>query len=454
MPTLTQITTTLQTLLTTQTEQLARQNGLVQRCSKLSAPLLVLIVITGFWQLPSASYNYLAQVALDLGVQVTRQGLQARLATPAARTFFEQLVRLASAQLQARTGLEPAWLEQFEAIYLHDSTHFNLSPRLKTTYPSGAAKGSPAALKLQVSWDWLHQHFAHLAEQPGAKSDLGYHLQPHYYKPNTLVIFDLGYFVLASLQKLSEAGVWWVSRLDLKCNLFEPTHSEPLDLLKLVSAGNQTQTYYDLPVLVGTTQKLKARLIVTRVPTAIAQERRRKANQLAKHRGWQSDQKHRDWQDYNAYLTNLPPERSTSSQVILLYRLRWQIELVFKLAKSQAQLAHLRVQRETSVLVAIYAKLLGLILFYYLTTPSRFKLDQAERKQELSLVKAWQTLSRHALKFGQVVLASELLEQFLAELHQRFEKFCFKEYRPNRLSSFAQLEQNQLQFQKRHSTLA
>ena len=67
--------------------QLARDTGLVQRHSKLTGPLILLILVAGFIQHPPASYNILAQVAADYGVEVTRQAVQQRLTgSAAART--------------------------------------------------------------------------------------------------------------------------------------------------------------------------------------------------------------------------------------------------------------------------------------------------------------------------------------------------------------------------------
>src|SRR5262249_21926148 len=98
MPDLSTIERTLQTLFTTEADRLAHQTGVVKRASKLTGPLLVLILVAGFIQHPTASYNILAQVAADYGVSVTRQAVQERL-TPAAVTFFRCLFQRSLALL-------------------------------------------------------------------------------------------------------------------------------------------------------------------------------------------------------------------------------------------------------------------------------------------------------------------------------------------------------------------
>jgi hypothetical protein len=60
--------------------------------------------------------------------------------------------------------------------------------------------------------------------------------------------------------------------------------------------------------------------------------------------------------------TNVTPEKLQAKEVWIAYRVRWQIELLFKRWRSLAQLGHsvgLKVQR---VLCEVYAKLLGVVV--------------------------------------------------------------------------------------------
>jgi len=56
----------------------------------------------------------------------------------------------------------------------------------------------------------------------------------------------------------------------------------------------------------------------------------------------------------------------------LLYTVRWQIELVFKLWKSQMQLNHIAGLRKERVQVELYAKLIGLMTVRLLAHASAF----------------------------------------------------------------------------------
>ena len=83
MPDLLTIERTLHTLFTTEAAHKAQPTGLVRRHSKLTGPLLLLILVAGFIQPPTASYNILAPLAADHGVTVPAR--PSRRASPLRR---------------------------------------------------------------------------------------------------------------------------------------------------------------------------------------------------------------------------------------------------------------------------------------------------------------------------------------------------------------------------------
>jgi hypothetical protein len=149
MPDLTTIERTLQTLFHSEADRLARQTGLVQHESKLTGPLIALILVAGFIQHPTASYNILAQVAADHGVSVTRQAVQARL-TSAAVAFFHALFQRSLDLLQQQVRLPIPILTQFCAVYLLDSSQVALPEPLAAQYPGTGGDGPQAGIKWQV----------------------------------------------------------------------------------------------------------------------------------------------------------------------------------------------------------------------------------------------------------------------------------------------------------------
>jgi len=128
----------------------------------------------------------------------------------------------------------------------------------------------------------------------------------------------------------------------------------------------------EVPVLLGQVVHLPVRLIIERLSPSQVAARQRKAIAKAKQHGRTPSARHLALLEFSFFMTNVPPDCLTAGQVPLIYALRWQIELIFKLWKSQAKLARLGTWRADRVRCQLYARLLGLVLFHWLVAPFRF----------------------------------------------------------------------------------
>ena len=70
---------------------------------------------------------------------------------------------------------------------------------------------------------------------------------------------------------------------------------------------------------------------------------------------------------WSLFVTNCPADELTWRAVVVLYRARWQIELLFKLWKSHNGLARCRAEASALERLAVfYAKLLGVLVQHWL----------------------------------------------------------------------------------------
>jgi hypothetical protein len=70
----------------------------------------------------------------------------------------------------------------------------------------------------------------------------------------------------------------------------------------------------------------------------------------------------REYACYVLVFTTLPKNRASTQQVLECYRLRWQIELIFKRFKSLVQLGHIPKQDDQSSRAWLYGKLFVALL--------------------------------------------------------------------------------------------
>jgi hypothetical protein len=144
---------------------------------------------------------------------------------------------------------------------------------------------------------------------------------------------------------------------------------------------------HEFPLFLGDSQRLPVRLVLSRRRTAYAN---------AKRKGRQPSQKYLALLAWSFFITNVPDTMLSATQIIQFYRIRWQIELIFKLCKSQLHIDTVQGCGEHRILCQLYARLILFVLLCDVVAAFRFL-----EERELSLVKAFQIFSDYADQFIQ-----------------------------------------------------
>jgi len=87
-------------------------------------------------------------------------------------------------------------------------------------------------------------------------------------------------------------------------------------------------------VFIGTEAKIPVRLVIELMPDAVYEQRMRKTLKIHKKKGYQTSEEYKFMSRFNLFITNVPKETLPDEVVSVLYRMRWQIELIFKIWKS------------------------------------------------------------------------------------------------------------------------
>lgn len=130
------------------------------------------------------------------------------------------------------------------------------------------------------------------------------------------------------------------------------------------------------------TARVRCRLVALRAPAEVAARRRQTAYDKAAKKGRQPTARHLDTCGWTVFLTSCPEDLLTWKEVVVLYRVRWQIELLFKLWKSHNLLAQHRSTDPVRQLVELYARLTAVIIQHWLILTTLWPDDR------LSLTKA------------------------------------------------------------------
>jgi DDE family transposase len=410
----------LQDLFTTSADRLARDVGLVRRDRCLTGSVLAQALVFGWAEQPRGGLDDLLAAHPRAGCSV--QALHQRL-TPAAVTFLEQLLRLALQRSLALAGPRALpLLERFAGVWVEDCTSFALPASCAAAFPGcgGLPGQGQAGIKLAVRYGLDSGALDCQPAAPQRAGDVPLAGRWPDLPPGSLRLADLGFFDAARLGRDSENGVGWVSRLPCQVRVEGPDgRFVPLaDWL-----GRQKGGSVEAWVRVVEYRPLRCRLLCWRCPAAVAARRRRRLERAErKHRRKRRkplSRRRRVWCAWTVLVTNLPAQRASAEEVWVLYRLRWQIELLFKRWKSGAALGQSRGQKRERVLCEWLAKLLGQVVLNGLTQLEGGPLSRRSRVRALRRVRGWLRHLVEALAHAEAVPAVQGQLEALQRVLQR-----------------------------------
>lgn len=381
--TIPQLSEILQNLLITDANEIGRSSGFIQRQRKLSGASFAQSLIFGWQATPQASLEDLCQSARVCGVTISPQGLQERLNSPQANEFLYQLLMRAMSYVVVSNGERSDLLTRFNGVYIQDSSQVDLPDLFAATWQGNQV--GQATLKLQTVLNYQQGHLE-LSLASGRQHDCP--LQTVDLPAGSLRLADVGYFKVPVFEQLTEYGVFWVSRVPARAGIWSGEQVSHLITWLTKQEADCIDQMVEL-----TAQRLKCRLIAVRVPEEVAEQRRERVRREAKDRK-NSQLKSETLRlcEWTVLITNLQPKQLTVNEALCLLRLRWQIELLFKLWKDELSLDEWRSQQPYQILTEVYAKLLLAFIQHWLLVVSCW--DDANR----SFVKACRVLRKHAFQ--------------------------------------------------------
>lgn len=414
---ITQISTCLRELFGPQAEALGRETGFIQRQRSLSARAFAQATVFGWLQEPTITLGGLTQVLGRLGVHLSEPALWKRF-TPAAAAFLQRLLEQASAYLIQESAVESTLLRRFAAVVVEDSSTITLPPALAGIWQGcGGSEGtSPAAVKLFVRWDVLGGRLEGPSLTAGRHSDKRSPFAIEQLPANCVYLADLGFYSgrrLARLGGRGRAKRYFVSRYQPHTALYD-RHGQRVDLGELVpqQVGQRVETL----VVLGQ-ERLVVRVLLERVPHEVAEQRRKRLREAAQDQGREPEAQTLWLADWTIVLTNAPARLLSAEEMLVLMRLRWQIEWLFRLWKEQGHLDEWRSLDPWHILCELYAKLLALVIQHWLITAGCW------HDPHRSLVKAAQVVRREAGRL-MVALGDGTLERVLSSIVECMQSGC------------------------------
>ncbi len=230
----------------------------------------------------------------------------------------------------------------FGRVILRDSTSFQLPPYLSSFYEGNAGDSTGSVLKIQTEYDLLSGRILRLNFRNGKENDSEWLNQKGFLpQKDELHLMDLGYYKLEHLGKIAHEGGYFVNRYKVGTRLFvQDQKGNYVDLdwremLQKVTGASFEQIVY---LAVGK-EKLQVRVHLQKMPEEVVEKRLKKykskdRNQSKQKKQYQSSDFKKKLASYNIFITNASLDQLRTDQIYSFYRLRWQIEILFKIWKS------------------------------------------------------------------------------------------------------------------------
>jgi hypothetical protein len=348
-------------------DSLARHTGFTQRARKLSGSVFARTLVFSLLQKPDSTLDDFADFALiHLDVDATPQAFDQRF-TAAAAAFFRELFFEAFNRSfnTARAALLPV-LRRFNGVFVRDATLVRLPACLAGLFPGRKGRGKAAAgaaVKLVVQMEVTTGQLTEASELAGRDNEKTAEAANGPLPEGALLLEDMGFFSGDRLLMYIEQGVYVLTRIPAWTAVFDED-GERIDLVKWLRRAKGWRLRRRVRILHG--KKVTLRLLAVRVPDAVAQERRERVLREAKERGRRVSQKKLELCEWNILLTNAPEQLLDADEACAVRRVRWQVELLFKVFKSEGGIEKTRSQCRWRVLSELYAKLLAMVVQQWL----------------------------------------------------------------------------------------
>ncbi|WP_264337107.1 IS4-like element ISWosp7 family transposase [Wolbachia endosymbiont (group B) of Chorthippus brunneus] len=417
-------------------DKISATTGFIKRKRKLKGSSFIKAIVLGNIGVDNCSIETVCQLLNEDLINITKQGLDFRF-TKEAVEFMKRMYNESLTLLKNTLQVDCRILKHFGGVKLLDSSYISLPNSMEDMYKgygtsySGYESNTKSGIKLQLVFDYLNQTLDQLNITEGIRSDQGYRSHLSNISNNDLLISDLGYFVPSSFKQINEIGAYFISRYKSDTNIYDIETGQKIDLLEHLG----DRSFLEQEVLLGKETRVKVRIIFKKLTEEQAMARRRKANRLARSHGYTSSQRNQKLLNWSIFITNVPKSKINAEQILVVYRIRWQIELLFKLYKSNIRLDKLR-GKPYRVLCELYAKLCAILIFHGIVGCTELK-----KNTELSLTKAFIELKRRVRELF-LALNNKIkgLNIFLKKLTITWSQFSLKDkYRKTRVSTLTSL---------------
>jgi hypothetical protein len=321
----------------------------------------------------------------------------------------------------------------FKHVRIKDSTKFQLPAAMQQDFPGTGGCASKAGVSIQFEYDIKNGDILSMDIGKGSAND---HQDAgktcHQAEAGDLILRDLGYFSRDVFSVFMDQKAFFLSRLESQTVVIHEKSRKRVSFKQLYrqmqKKGIEEQ---ELDVRIGRDKQIRVRLPVRIVPEQVYEKRVRerekqnKSNPRKQHRksGTTRDLQMKDETRaryrFTLLITNVDKEDLPLSKALPLYRVRRQVELMFKSRKSSLHVDEIQGMKKERFLSLLMAKLiLAAICLQVFFRMQAALTKHGERKKGISTGKKKEKKKEKKLPY--IILSRE---KVFKTLHALFDFF-------------------------------
>jgi hypothetical protein len=327
--------------------------------------------------------NWAAKLSVMTKQTISKQAIAGRV-NERFITLLEKLIATSISQNIA--GRKNKLLNRFANVYIQDSTCLFLPDVLVGSFKGNYSKGKiKSVAKLQAIFNITQGFFSHLSlsaysrNDQQASGDIITIL-----KKGDLVIRDMGYFVLDRLSAIMKKEAHFITRLRAEVLLIDARTHKLIHLNQVLKG----KTFFKKKILLGKEQKIPVTLFAIKTSNAIWEHRKYKMHKDRNKRLKVTIEKLNlaGWDIFVSSLNDL-----TGKEIKEVYRVRWQIEIIFKSWKSHLKLEK-NISRHLKKPQLFYAIVYLALLMVILIIMPVYRMIKTKARNGISLLKLTQLI--------------------------------------------------------------
>jgi len=359
-------------------------------------------------------------------IEISKQALDQRFSS-SSTCFMKELVSEVL-KSQVTESLHPSTLQHFNTVKIKDSTIIELHESLSDCFEGfgkGGGRNSKSGVSVQFEYDLKTHRIYDIDLSSAVKKDsLDARGKTGTIQEKDLIIRDLGYYSDDVIGKIIERKAYFLSKLyhstGVRRMVGKQIEKDKIDFGSLYQEMVQKGlSELDFQVALGRKARV-VRMVVILMPDSVYEQRVRQKNKENKSTRYTTSQEYKERAHFNIYICNIGENVIDTKSISELYRVRWQIELVFKSWKSVLKINEFRKIKKERFVTTMFAKILWMLINWTIFSSYRGEFYQSNKKL-LGIVRGFTALKEESNKIRRIFFSSKkeisiLFEKILNKL--------------------------------------